>query len=172
LFLIKKTIKKITFGHANDLIALEVFCPISLKDDWNNAISLRNLNSFGFINIQTKRQDGSLIGLAEAVEENLKLKINKTWTISAWAARKLLPEQIKYAAIDAFILLKLHKCIESAEYEFINEFIDENEFEYDFTHSNQISSISKFDQKNSNLNKVTEKSLDQYDKYFVFGLNI
>ncbi len=97
MFLIKKTIKKITFGHANDLVALEVFCPISLKDDWKNAVSLRKLNSFGFINIQTKRQDGSL-------------------------------------------------------FEFINEFIDENEFEYDFTLSNQISSISKFDQKNSNLN--------------------
>lgn len=105
LFLIKKDVTKIVFGPANDLKSLKIYCPSSLKASWNEAISLEKLNSFGFYNIQTTRSDGSLIGLAEAAELKLNIKINKSWTISAWASNPLASEQLKYAAIDAHVLL-------------------------------------------------------------------
>ena len=49
LFLMKKDVKKIVLGPSNDLKSLKIYCPNSLKVSWNEAISLENLDSFGFL---------------------------------------------------------------------------------------------------------------------------
>ena len=146
LFLIKKDVTKIVFGPANDLKSLKMFCPSSLKAIWNEAISLEKLNSFGFYYIQTTRSDGSLIGLVEAAELKLNFKINKSWTISAWESNPLLPDQLKYAAIDAYVLLELYN---------IDELIIQEE-EHEFC-QNQTMNASQNDE-------TTAKSFYAHDK--------
>lgn len=48
------------------------------------------------------------LGLSKITQKYLGLPLDKRWQCSDWQRRPLMPEQIEYAVLDAFVLLQIH----------------------------------------------------------------
>jgi ribonuclease D len=86
---------------------------VALRDDLNSLQKIFRFHPQSFVELQKIAKEKGLknMGLRGMTEEVLKANLSKKAKISNWETKTLTPEQILYAATDAWIGLTLYKKI-------------------------------------------------------------
>lgn len=86
---------------------------VAIRDDLKNLNKLFPFKPQNFVELQNVAKEKGLknMGLRGMTEEVLQSSLSKAAKISNWEMRVLSPEQIMYAATDAWIGLKLYQKI-------------------------------------------------------------
>ena len=94
---------KIGFSFAHDWEQLERIVPGVSKE----SASVVDLQSYIVNTVLAETGRGDLVGLSTVVKKYFGAPLDKTEQCSAWCHRPLSANQIKYAALDALILVDL-----------------------------------------------------------------
>lgn len=86
---------------------------VAIRDDLNGLRKKREFKPQGFVEIAdlAKNQGHEKLGLRSLAEELLGLKVSKKARTSNWERQELTPQQISYAAGDAYLGLKLFEIL-------------------------------------------------------------
>ncbi len=90
---------------------------VAVKDDCRDLKKQYKIDAKGIVDVQdlAKAQGYITLGLASLTGILLKRKISKKAKLTNWENNKLTPAQIKYAATDAWISLKLYEALSVKE---------------------------------------------------------
>lgn len=86
---------------------------VAIRDDIKALQKLFHFSPHGFIELSdvAKERNMKNFGLKGMTEEALSLTLSKKAKLSNWEARELRPEQLQYAATDAWIGRKLYETL-------------------------------------------------------------
>uniref|UniRef100_A0A0L8HWU2 3'-5' exonuclease domain-containing protein n=1 Tax=Octopus bimaculoides TaxID=37653 RepID=A0A0L8HWU2_OCTBM len=96
-----KTVVKLGYSFTQDLNIIAVTFPFIDTKEFSNIIDLQTTVKKSS-NVKHK-------GLSGLVEQHFSRPLNKAYQISCWERRPLRKCQVIYAALDAYVLLQLHK---------------------------------------------------------------
>lgn len=90
---------------------------VAVKDDCRDLKKQYKIDAKGIVDVQdlAKAKGYITLGLASLTGILLKRKISKKAKLTNWENNKLTPAQIKYAATDAWISLKLYEALSVKE---------------------------------------------------------
>ena len=93
---------KIGFSFSHDWEQLDIIAP-GLSQEAKNVMDLQT-----YIGSEALVEDcGNLVGLSKVVKHYFGIPLDKTEQCSAWCSRPLTKSQIRYAALDALILVDI-----------------------------------------------------------------
>ena len=102
---------KIGFSFAHDWEQLEKIAPgVSCESK-----SVVDLQTYIVNNPRAKTGRGDLVGLSTVVKRHFGAPLDKTEQCSAWCQRPLSTNQIRYAALDALVLVDLAAVLVSTD---------------------------------------------------------
>uniref|UniRef100_A0A7S2ZJZ0 3'-5' exonuclease domain-containing protein n=1 Tax=Rhodosorus marinus TaxID=101924 RepID=A0A7S2ZJZ0_9RHOD len=109
-----RRVRKLGYGFVDDLARLRASHPLELPCTLRGIQGLIEINILHRLGFGFEQKNRHLIlglgtGLSGAAQATLGLPLDKSMQVSDWAQRPLTSEQVQYASIDAWVLVRIAK---------------------------------------------------------------